>query len=65
MGDALGAQNIEQQKKSTKDTAAKEEATNRTTTRKPNPERDTQGDLPRGQARIWDGQNVTNRAQVQ
>ena len=56
--DALGAQTIQQQR-STKEAAA-EKSANRTTTRNPKPEGDTQGDHPRGQARISDGPHVTN-----
>ena len=31
-------------------------------TRNPKPEKDTPGDPPREQARIWDGHHVTNRS---
>ena len=57
--DALGAQKIQQQR-GTRGAAA-EKAANRTTTRNPKPEGDTQGDHPQGQARIPDGHHVTNR----
>ena len=58
--DAFGAQKIQRQR-STKEAAA-EKAANRTTTRNPKLEGDTQGDHPRGQARISDGHHVTNRS---
>ena len=57
--DALGAQKIQQQR-SAKEAGA-EKAANRTTMRNPKLEGDTQGDHPRGQARISDGHHVTNR----
>ena len=50
-----------QQQRSTKEAAA-EKAANRTTTRNPKLEGDTQGDHQRGQARSLDGHHVTNRS---
>ena len=58
--DALGAQKM-QQHRSTKEATA-EKAANRTTTRNPKLEGDTQGNHPRGQPRIPDGHHVTNRS---